>query len=499
MKDTSNKLILTSIITIFALIIAFLSPIKSLALIAGILLLILSFYKPIWVIFFLCLYTPLEPFLLKFVPDEIYVYARYFGEILIYAIVLTILFKIILKKIKLEKSPLNLPFILLIIISLISLLFNFVPLTTGLLGLRMIFRFILLFFIIIHLKPNKKQIKTLVFLMLALVLFQAGLGLAQKLIGYQLDNLLLPRQEKIAGGLTLTSGTDQVWAYGERVFGTLGRYDQLGTFLAFFMLLVVGLSYEKFFSQKNKFWLGVWFIICTVTLLFTYSRSSWFGFLLGLFLIGYLIKKDKKIIKIYSLTVLTIIIYLIFSPIIVNQLIDTPQTSLTERFFEAFSKRRWEGEYYGLGRLFFIVKTPAVVVASSPLFGVGPGTYGGGTVRALNNTSVYDRLSLPFGIWGTEGHIDNNWMSLWGEIGTLGLICYLWLIYALFKMSYQVYKKAKDNFNRGLALGYCGVIVAVCFNAFLATMLEIRTLALYFWLFGGIIFLFYSESCKKSA
>ena len=193
----------------------------------------------------------------------------------------------------------------------------------------------------------------------------------------------------------------------------------------------------------------------------------------------------------------SVFIYLIFSPVIVSQLIDTPQTSITERFLEAFSRRRWEGEYYGLGRLFFIVKTPTVVVASSPFFGVGPGQYGGGTARALNNTTVYDKLSLPFGIWGTEGYIDNNWMSLWGEIGTLGLICYLWLIYTLFKMSYGVYKKAKDNFDRGLALGYCGVIVAVCLNAFLATMLEIRTLALYFWLFGGIIYIFYTESHKK--
>ncbi len=493
MLSSSKKIFLPLIIILASLAIAFLTPLKVLALLFALLLLALSFYRPIWIIFFLALYTSLEPFLLKFIPDDLYVYARYFGEFLIYAIVLTIILKLISKKIKLVNTPLNWPFITLVIISVASFIFNLLPLTTGLLGLRMIFRFLILFFVIVHLKPNQLQIKTLTWLMILMVFFQATLGLTQKLIGYPLDNLLLPRQEKVAGSITLTSGTDQVWAYGERIFGTLGRYDQLGTFLAFFMLLIVGLLYQKYFSQKNKFWIFIWLVISATALLFTYSRSSWFGFLLGVFVIGYLIKKDKKIIKTYALAVGAIIIYLIFSPVIVSQLIDTPQSSISERFLEAFSKRRWEGEYYGLGRLFFIVKTPTVVVASSPFFGVGPGQYGGGTARALNNTTVYDKLSLPFGIWGTEGYIDNNWMSLWGEIGTLGLICYLWLIYTLFKMSYGVYKKAKDNFDRGLALGYCGVIVAVCLNAFLATMLEIRTLALYFWLFGGIIYLLNSN------
>jgi len=474
-------------------LIAFLSPLKSLALLAGILLLALAFYRPLAVIFFLAAYTPFEPFLLKFAPDEIYVYARYFGEFLIYAIALTLIFKFLIKKIKIEKTLLNLPFVLFIAVALTSIIINFVPLNIGLLGLRMLIRYILIFFIIIHLKPNKNQIKILIWLMFLIVLLQSGLGIAQKFIGYRLDNLLLPRQEKIIGSISLTTGTEQIWAYGERVFGTLSRYDQLGTFLTFFMLLILGLIYQKYFSHKNKLWIFIWFLISALALLFTYSRSSWFGFLLGVFIIGYLIKKDKKIIKIYSLGIAIIIIYLLISPLVVSQLIDQPQISLTERFFEAFSYRRWESEYYGLGRLFFIVKTPLIVVASSPLVGVGPGQYGSGTAHALHNTAVYDKLNLPFGIWGTEGHIDNNWMSIWGEVGTLGLIFYIWMIYALFKMSYQVYKNTNDNFVKGLALGYCGAIVAVCLNAFLATMFEVRTLALYFWLFGGIIFLFYKN------
>lgn len=489
MKPRQQNIILALIVLVAAASIAFLSPLKFLSLIIGLLLLTMAFYRPWWIILFLAIYTPFEPFLLKFVPDEIYVYARYFGEFLIYAIALIIIFQLLTKKIKLQKTPLNLPLLLFLTICLASIVINTVPLNVGFLGLRMLFRYILIFLIIIHLKPTKNQIKNLVYLMLVIVILEAGLGLAQKFIGYPLDNLLLPRQEKIVGEITLTTGTEQVWAYGQRIFATLGRYDQLGTFLAFFILLFIGLLYQKYLSQKNKLWLALWLITSLGALLFTYSRSSWFGFLLGLFIIGYLIKKDKKIIKLYALGVGVIIVYLLISPLIVSQLIDSPQTSISERFFEAFSYRRWQGEYYGLGRLFFIVKTPTVVVASSPLWGVGPGQYGGGAARGLHNTAIYDQLSLPFGIWGTEGHIDNNWLSIWGEIGTLGLIFCIWLMLALFKMSYQVYKKSTDNFSQGLALGFCGIVIAVCLNAFLATMFEVRTLALYFWLFAGLIFI----------
>lgn len=295
--------------------------------------------------------------------------------------------------------------------------------------------------------------------------------------------------------MSLTSGTEQVWIFGQRVFATLGRYDQLGTFLAFFLLIVVGFLWQKSLAgRENRKLLLIWMVLGLFTLLMTYSRSSWFGFLLGLFVIGYLIKKNKKVLKWYAGVIGVIIIYLIVSPIVINQLIDQPQSTVTERFFEAFSKRRWVGEYYGLGRMYFIVKTPTQVVASSPLWGVGPGQYGGGTVRALNNTKVYDNLGLPFGIWGTEGHIDNNWMSIWGETGTLGLIFYIWMMVAMFRMSLRVYKNSTDKFSQGLALGFCGAIVAVSLNAFLATFFEIRTLAFYLWMVGGMVYTLNSDS-----
>ncbi len=43
---------------------------------------------------------------------------------------------------------------------------------------------------------------------------------------------------------------------------------------------------------------------------------------------------------------------------------------------------------------------------ASPIFGHGPGTYGGGAAAVLGNSKVYDELGLPFGVgrkWLTNG------------------------------------------------------------------------------------------------
>ncbi|MDA1038578.1 MAG: hypothetical protein O2877_02730, partial [bacterium] len=48
-------------------------------------------------------------------------------------------------------------------------------------------------------------------------------------------------------------------------------------------------------------------------------------------------------------------------------------------------------------------------------------------------------------------------------------------------------KKAHDPFVRALALGFCGIVLAFVLNAFLASFLETRTLAFYFWMYAGFI------------
>ncbi len=468
-------------------LVALLSPWKAFAVVVSLVVVVLAFYRPEHIILFLVVYTPLEPFLLKFVSDDVYIYARYFSEGLIYVLLASVAVRLILREKKPTPTPLDLPFIFFLLVAVTSLILNLVPPVIGVLGLRQIIRFILLFFLTVYLAPEDMFIRRVTKVMFGVVVFEGLLGLMQAIIGGPLDQFLIPSEVRFYESIQLTSGTNQFWSPGTRVFATMGRFDQLGTFLSFFFLLASGLIYSIKSRVEKRTLIGV-ILVAFPAFVLTLSRASWFGWLLGFLLIGAVLMKDTRIRIGIAAVVAIALLYVGYSGLRVSYLTDYPQQTVVERFFEAFSYERWRGEYYGLGRLYWIVQTPLVVVRSSPLFGVGPGQYGGGAAAALRNTRVYEKLNLPFGVYGTDGYIDNNWFSLWGETGTLGLIFYIWMIVALFRMSLRTWREAHDPYVRGLALGFCGCVLAIAFQASLATYLEVRTLALYLWLYGAFIY-----------
>lgn len=446
-----------------------------------------TFAKPTWTLVAFAAYLPFEPFILKWIADDVYVFARYGSELIVYLLLCVVLWRMATGSIKFQRTPIDIAFCVVIFLALVSVVVNTVTPWIAILGLRQIFRFVLLFFIVVYLAPSKALIRKLLVIMFCIVTFQAFLGYGQRLIGEPLDMFLIPSAQRTLGNLQLTSGTTEFWDPGERVFGTLGRYDQLGTFMAFFLTLLVAFLYERVISKDEELpaWAILFFSVPVIGL--AYSRSAWFGFALAFFFIALWVKRDKRVFIATGISAAIIFAYLSISGLVVNRLIDSQSQSFTDRFFEAFSYARWEGEYWGLGRVFWLVQTARVVVPASPLFGFGPGMYGGGAVSALGNTEVYDTLGLPFGVYGTEGYIDNNWFSMWGELGTLGLGAYLFMYLGLFAACMRIYRESTDPELRALALGVAAAMLAVAVNAFLATFLETRTLAPYLWIFGGAV------------
>lgn len=466
--------------------VVFLSPSLTLALVAALGVVFVSFVRPTWTLFFLMVYLPFEPFLLKWVPDDVYVYARYSSELLVYLLVAVVAWKVFSGTLRLKRSPIDVPFAAFLMLLVATTLIHFSEPVTMVLGARQILRFVLLYFVTVQLAPSMTFVRTTVRALIAIVAIQIVLGLMQAVLGAPMDTLLLPAERRTVGEIQLTAGTVQFWDPGQRVFGTLGRYDQLGTFMAFVLLLVAAWLYEHRETVKDRWVWGV-FLAALPVLALTYSRSAWFGFLLGFLFIAVWAKRDRRILVGTTVACGLLALYLAISGLAVNRLIDVADQSFSERFFEAFSAERWRGEYYGLGRVFWIVHTVISVVPSSPLFGHGPASYGAGAVAALKNTKVYDELGLPFGVYGTEGYIDNNWFSLWGETGTLGLVAYLWMYVTLFLAAVALWREGKTDDERALGLGVAAAMVAISINAFLATYLEARTLAPYLWVFAGLV------------
>ena len=457
----------------------------------GIALLIAAVYaswrEPMWTVMFLAAWWPIEPFILKFVNDDVYIFARYASESLIYVLVAVVIIGIISGRYHRRSTPVDAPFVLFLFIILVSTILNTLPVTDAILGARQIIRFMLLFFVVVYRYPRRFWMRRVIAILIATLLIQSTIGIAQTISGGALDSFLLPSERRTYSDIQLTEGTVQFWDPGQRVFGTFGRYDRMGTFLALVLLIIIAITYESETKPEWRLW-GLAALIGVPALILTYSRSSWFGLILGGLAIAW-VRKDKRVLVGAFVIGLVMAGMLGFSGI-QKTLADVPRQTVVERLFEAFSYQRFRGEYFGLGRVFWIAHTPTTVVPHSlvsGLFGWGPASYGGGAVAALGNTRVYDTVGLPFGVYGTEGYIDNNWMSLWGETGTLGIIFYAWLYLAMMLLAIKVARHSRTPLGRAIGVAYVGIAVEVWVNAFLATFLEIRTLAPYLWILAGFV------------
>ena len=486
-------------------VIAFFSTPAALAIISGLTLLILSYRDIFWGVAFLSIYTPLEPFLLKFVPNEIYLYLRYGSEVFMIALLIILVLKKAQsrnqKSVIFQRTPLDLPLVLFLFVGLISLILNWgAPWYVGFLGLRQILRYLAIFYLITQAGLTHQQIKRLMEVMILVVLFEVALGLGQAIVGQSADDFLLPGTRRDFPKIEVSATTDKFWVAGQRVFATFGRYDRFGVFLSFFLLIIAGLAFEI----KNPRWRRILWAIVIISLptfFLTYSRLSWLGFFLGLFLIGVILKRSRVLILSFFIALfalsLYLSLYLFYTGARVSRIIDRPYMAPAERILELFSLRGLREGYRGYGRPYFLINTPRKLISRHPLLGVGPWQYGGGVAAALSLHARYDEAGLPFGIAGTVGQIDNNWFSIWGEFCTIGLLAWLAVFFVLARFNWRLWKQSNDPFTKGLCLGFLGAIFASVFEAFFGPYFEVRTLALYLWMFAGLVVALGQNSIKE--
>lgn len=492
MSSQKYNTILTIITLIIAAsIISFTNPFIAFILLAGLFILAISFKNPLNGVLFLAFYLPFEPFFLKFVPDNIYLYANFFSDGLIIFLFISLFLKYLTKEqnIKYRKTPINYLIVSFFLVWLTSTLYNQVDFIVAVSSLRQLLRYALVYYLIIYAGFNQKFIRYFLYICLGVLLLQSLLGLSQLFLPESFSNLLTPNTTQRTFSSFVQETGNFGWNPAQRISGTFGRYDKLGIFLSFFLILLTTLAYHL---KKIKHFTWPLFITGSLALIFTFSRLSWAGFIIGILLIGWLWKKDKKV-KFTFITITTsLIIFFLAYLSLTGFNIKTYQESQTSlnlpnRVLQTFSKYEMQNSYYGYGRIFFWINTPTRVVASSPIFGVGPGMYGSGTAAAFQIKETYNRLGLPFGVQNRIGQIDNNWLSLWGEYGTLGLIIWLILFIALFKQGKTIYKNSLDPLHKSLGLALMAISITYPLQNFFGPYFEIRTISFYFWTLSAIV------------
>jgi len=229
-----------------------------------------------------------------------------------------------------------------------------------------------------------------------------------------------------------------------RAFAFFGSPNVLGAVLAIVALVAFGL----FLSEKNKYVAGI-SVLATVVTVFTFSRSAWIGLVAGIALV--------LVIRNYKLVIL--------SPLALFALLFS---QVRTRLFTVLTPSYWfdsslDGRLWSLNNGFHIW-------SKYPLFGTGPGTYGG--KLALNASSPVYLQGIQNGYVALY-FTDNQWLQLLVQTGLVGVALFSLFVAEMFYQLISQYNKHKD----ALTLGIIGAFVAFIITGFFGNVLEFGAIA----------------------
>lgn len=189
-------------------------------------------------------------------------------------------------KARTSKVPFLLPLALFIGVNYLSTFINAVDLASSLRNAVLLTLFALMYvFTIFVIRANPEKGTTIIWFFLVLAVLQSVFAITEQALYFL--------------GLDLGVHTPPV-DEGSRVIRSSGGFQEanlLGAFVAAAGLILVALmaSKEKFF--KGNFYPLLALVTIIVTLIFTYTRTAWIGFMVGMFLLLFMQRSGSDIVN----------------------------------------------------------------------------------------------------------------------------------------------------------------------------------------------------------
>jgi hypothetical protein len=442
-----------------------------------------------WVPFILAVFVPFESFILAHLPvsDRFYFYLQFANEFLVYLAFVMLLVQKMLRGASFRRTPIDSAIGIFILVASLSTLVNQAPWFGSLMNLRALYRYIVLFYLVVNLNLDMKQTARITRVILFIGLLQVLIAGFQLVSGGVFNDFLLPRQidVEVAGysrQFVLISRGRELGS----VFGTLG--DTL--FFGLFMLIIFAILLGHFetIASWNTFFLAL--VFCAI--LFSYARAIVFGALLLLLFVYRIRRGIKKMVPMFLMTfpLAMIALLLILSsfgrvgyiaPRFEQQNIIKNVTGiLSKRYFEIAQKQR-------LGALVGVAPT---VLVNKPIFGYGPDEET--TIERLN-ASQPSLLLNPVKQTGFE---DVYWVAILAYYGMLGAGALALILYKLFNSAGNIFKRAVKDQTRHLALSVMCVVGLTPFLLFFYRVLEFRIFSSYFWLLSALMYSLHIQELK---
>ena len=370
------------------------------------------------------------------------------------------------EEIKFISTPLNLPILSFIVICVLSLIWSdsfFVSLEE----LPLFLAGPLLYFIIVNNIYDERQINRIIGAVI-IVGFLFGIY-----------------------GILQYNGIDFLFWIGNvergKVFGLFGNAG----YFAEYLILPLPIAISLFLVSKNKtikILLLIGILIMASTIALTFTRTSYlslvisFIFMLLLFAISRRKRlfNENKIIFIIILTAMVIIVSLFVIPTSLNEK-GTVLSTIKERV--SISQL---GSEFTTGRRAAIWKYTILMIKDYPLLGSGIGSFQYNSLRY--QAKFFDqgdnRALYPYGV-ADKTH--NEYLQLAAELGIIGLIIFIWLIFAYFYYGLKILKREKERYKQGVIIGLMGSIMAFLIDSIFWFPLHHSFTSSLFWLCLGLL------------
>lgn len=424
-------------------------------------------------------YLPFETVIGKYLPEKITLLMRYSIE----PISITLLFYLLCTKLLKRQICLRgyksvlIPLILFTLISIISSIFNLVSIDIFTLGLRWFLRYIPIFLIIVLLDWEIEEIKRIIFLNFSILFLENIIAILQLVLGERINIFLEPETISISDTIIkeISQGESEF-----AVYATFGRYSSFALFLSIWFMFIFSRS---ILLKKSNLLL----VLSGFILMMTYARQAALGVLIGILVVA-LIHNNKKLKLMVLISVSALLVsYYVFLQNTFGFVPNDISQGIYQRFFGAFTYENFIFDIENGGRLYFLTDVANIFLREAPILGFGMGMYGTEAAISLNQY-VYTYYGIP-----TTFSMDVFWVSVLGQVGILGLFCWLSIYIILFVKALHLFKNTSEIFAKWFSLGYLATIPVIIIESFFSSNLNDRHQSFYFWLLSGLFLVLYKK------
>lgn len=360
---------------------------------------------------------------------------------------------------KFIRTPLDIPILVFLFASLLSVFFS-IDFFNSLKHFRSMWT-VLAFFLVVNTIKDRASIRKLFLILITVTTIVSIYGIFQHYLGIDLTR---PVEHKVIG------------IYGN-TFRALGTFNHHLTFSGY-ILIVLSINLSLFlFSNtvKEKLFLGGILLIIGLTLLFTFARSAWLGFIGAALFLG-----------IFSLRINGKNIFLkIFVSLFIISLISAISPPIRERAktiidADANSER------------IYLWQASLKMFKDYPLTGAGIHSFG----KLYNNPKLHYRNPNSEGNIGEAHNVYLHMLATRGVLGFLSFVC-LWIVF--FKTGFYVLTNIDkaDIFSKSLLLGIMSSIFGFLIAGLFETNFNDSEVVMLVWFLIGIIMVFYNQIKDK--